>query len=713
MTLAEIIAKHIPAATLEGVVFDQGVLTEEQRTAIFKSTGLTAHEIATRVLAVYDDRAYMLADGLSQQVSERDWDTAELLFPFFRERGAYYNNQQASLIGRIPTLSLEELSRFLEAVKRHVCVIVYRHASGHVERGTGFLVAKDLVLTCRHVLKDIDKNASIGANGRRVEVFFDFHRGGQVEDVDPLPPGARRVTLAAGWHVDSCEDTVPDGLLGVLSQVDDARIRKSLDFVLLRLAEPVGLQPVNRGGGRRRGWIELPPRNFAGSLEAKDWIIIPQHPNGLPLRIDLGRYHGGDQTETRIRYNTNTAPGTSGAPCFNEKFHLVGVHNAAVPPVGKAIANQAIRWDLVEARVKPHVLAAISNYTLRWSTSRDGENVQVILGREKLLEWIKASAVANPRHRADRVYAAHATVAYAGCSFSSDVLHAEIRDSKIRRAVYGQRGQQLPQSAEDFLRSLLRELAIDPQKVAPADAMPLRPGGAETSGVAPLLGGEVDKLDKWLADELPTWLGRIINAHLDQQVDAREAARKLLDYYHVTGQEVDPEVLAEIKKNSEAPNPVMVRAVSWQCAYVVIDDLRASEYNGAGARTELRGEVEKLIAALVRGKSEDALHSGLRRLRWMFLGYLPDFLTSDPGDGTGAVLEHLDPNAIGEREVFAVFTRMFDANVIRESWYNDSAVGYAKASVKFAQRDDDTEPWLLRLQRRTGQASEDALQEPA
>lgn len=704
MTLAEIIAKYIPAATLESVVYDQRVLTQEQRTAIFKSVGLSQHEIATRVLAGYGHRASLLADGLSQQVS---WDTAELLFPFFAASGAYYNNLQASLIGRIPTLPLDELSDFLDAVKRHVCLIVWRNATGEVSRGTGFLVAKDLVLTCRHVFRGLDTNANIAATGHRVEVFFDFRRGEQVDDVEPFPPGAKRVPLADQWHVDSGNDTDPDGLLDPLSPADEARIRGALDFVLLRLAEPVGLQPVDQGGGRRRGWINLPPKNFAGSLVAKDWIIIPQHPHGMPLRIDLGRYHGSDQTQTRIRYNTNTADGTSGAPCFNQTFNLVGVHNASVPPQAKRVANQAIRWDLVEARVKPYVLAASNDYTLRWSISRDGENVQAILGRDKLLRWIKDSAVSNPRHRADRVYAAHATVPYAGCSFSSDVLHAEIRDTKTRRAVYGQRGQQLPESAEDFLWSLLRELAIDPQQVAPADVMPPRPGSGSSGGAVPLLGGEVDKLDKWLADELPAWLGRIINAHLERQVDASAAARKLLEYYQTTGQEVDPEVLADIRKNSEAPAPVMVRAASWQFAYVVIDDLRTSEYQGSSARTELRGEVEKLIAALVKGKSEEALHPDLKRLRWMFLGYLPDFLAANPGDGSGAVLEHLEPGAIGEDEVRAVFARLADAQLISEAWYSTYAEGFAMGAVLGI--DTSSEPRLVRLQRTVSIASQKAL----
>jgi hypothetical protein len=136
--------------------------------------------------------------------------------------------------------------------------------------------------------------------------------------------------------------------------------------------------------------------------------------------------------------------------------------------------------------------------------------------------------------------------------------------------------------------------------------------------------------------------------------------------------------------------------------------LRTSEYQGSSARTELRGEVEKLIAALVKGKSEEALHPGLRRLRWMFLGYLPDFLAADPGDGTGAVLEHLEPDAIGVPEVLAVFTRLADAQLISEAWYSTKASGVAEGMVLAITFNTSPEPRLVRLQRTVSIASQNA-----
>jgi hypothetical protein len=121
---------------------------------------------------------------------------------------------------------------------------------------------------------------------------------------------------------------------------------------LLRLDQKVGLQPLKLSGGRRRrSWVELAQDTVPQGLTAQDWIIIPQHPNGFPLKIDLGRYQELDQSGTRIRYSTNTSLGSSGSPCFNHQFKLVGLHNASVGPVTKRLANQAIRFDHIAALI--------------------------------------------------------------------------------------------------------------------------------------------------------------------------------------------------------------------------------------------------------------------------------------------------------------------------------------------------------------------------
>jgi hypothetical protein len=694
MTLAEIIATRIRPATVERVVFDHGRLSEAQRNDIFKQPNLSPLAIAEKLVDAYGTQPDQLAKRLHQQVADTDWATANELAVHFR--AGYDNNQQASLVARIPTVSLGKLSEFLDSVRRHICLIVSKDGNtGKIERGTGFLVAPELVLTCQHVLRNFPKGQA--ATGSQIDVYFDFMQGDEVDRVGLMPPDARKVALAEKWHVESCDGTDPDGVEGDLTPDEITRISNSLDFILLRLAEPVGLQPMSRGGGRRRGWISFPSTNVAKVLAMQDWIIIPQHPGGLPQRIDLGQFKEPDQTSTRIRYDTNTAPGTSGAPCFNQNFDLVGVHNARVGPEAAPKGNQAIRWDLVEARVKAHVqVAQAVSYAKLWSISRDGEPHRVILGREAFLDWLRASAVAEPKTLAERVYAAQANVPEGGCSFSVDVLHAEMRASKVPRAVYGDRGnQQLPSTPEDFLTSLIGELGIDPEVLK---TMPSRPGASDATTGLPLLGGEVDKLDRWIADELPAWLGRVINTHLDRQIDAREAARQVVEGMRLLGQQPP----AEVVKNSEAPNPILKRVNLWDFAYIVIDDLRVAGFPAGKPRSNLQGEVLSLVAALVKGKPEAAMPTGLRRLRWMFLGYLPDFIEKATADGNGATLETLDPGKVEAAQVVEMFWRMSEAKLPIQEWNQNWAQASAQAVILLADLQPIAAPRLSRLQQNAG-----------
>jgi hypothetical protein len=708
MTLEQIISERIAQATLEKVVFDQGLVSEARRAALFKASGLPWQEIAQKIVTEYRDQTATLAHGLYKQIAGSDWETAAKLYEHFKNNPELLDNHhQASLVARNPSLPMEELNEFLELVMRQVCLIVSRLGNGAaVVCGTGFLIGPDLVLTCRHVLKNLAPTADPHADGNRVEIYFDFLHGEPVDRLSPSLPGAKLVSLDHVWHVASDPDAVPDGLTGELPPEEIARIKSSLDFVLLRLDTCVGLQSLSAAGGRRRGWVQMPPDEVSQNLQTDDWIIIPQHPSGYSLRVDFGRFNKHDQTQTRIRYRVNAANGTSGAPCFNQKFKLVGIHNAYVGPKEQPIENQAIRFDHIAATVRQIVLQAanVTPYTLRWSVSRSDEPPRVILGREVLLQWLSESATPNPRHLADRVYVAHAAVPSAGRSFSIELLHAEIRGTKTPRAVYGESGQQLPTTPEDFLRSLIRELGMDLKQVETEDSMPSRPNVGNTAEMI----GEIDKLERWLSDELPEWLGNVIVKHLEKKVDGRDAARHALQYFEQRG-EKPPE---DLVKQAEGTTPIPARANTWDFAYVVIDDLRVDGYKGDGARSELKGELRSLIAALVKNKPEQAIHPGLRRLRWMFLGYLPDFISAATlADKNGATLEMLDPKAIGKTEIAAVVDRILQALLPKKDFPKEMARLQAGPIVRLVEQTTTAENRLFALQQEANNFSVDVLAE--
>ena len=69
------------------------------------------------------------------------------------------------------------------------------------------------------------------------------------------------------------------------------------------------------------------------------------------------------------------------------------------------------------------------------------------------------------------------------------------------------------------------------------------------------------------------------------------------------------------------------------------------------------------MAALIQGKPEQAMPAGLRRLRWMLLGDLPDYLAEADATRDGATLERLDPSGVGLDEVRIVWDRMAEAYV--------------------------------------------------
>jgi hypothetical protein len=693
--LEDIISKYIAPAMLERVITDQNLIGKAQRNALFKQTSLLYPYLVAAVVEAYGANAPRLAHGLYRQIDATDWEAAQRLKEHL-PAAADLINHQASLVGRIPTLALRELAQFLTDVTGQICLIVSRNGTGKVLVGTGFLVGPNLVLTCRHVLDHICDNADITGNGSRIEIYFDFDLGEPVETLSPDLPLARKVMLDPNWRVASGTVAKPDGLDTELDEGEIRRIKEALDFILLRLAEPVGLQPIERGGGRQRKWVDVSTAAVAQTVEDEDWIIIPQHPYGKAQRIDLGRFRELDQTETRLRYDTNTAKGSSGAPCFNQKFKLVGVHNAYVGPEENPRLNQAIRANLIARLIQPHLdpNVTLTSYLPRWSVAAGNEVPRVILGRGTLLNWLQADA-ATPTTIARRVYCAHADVPKAGCSFSIEILHAEIRGSKSPRAVYGDAGQILPATVEDFLLSLTRELGI----VTPSKEIPRRP--APPSNNPATIGiGEVDKLGRWISQELPEWLGDVINAHVQKEIDVRESAKKSVADLEAQGIEVPKKLQA----NADSKVPVIIRPNAWDHAYVVFDDLRSGSYPLTTPRTELRGEVQDLVAALVLPKSEAAMHTGLRRLRWMFLGYVPDFL---PTAGGGATIEILDPEKVGVEEIETILTRLSQAHLPVPKEAKKIWPAMAKLVVRAAL--SRTEPKLVSLQSETNFATMELL----
>lgn len=194
--------------------------------------------------------------------------------------------------------------------------------------GTGFLVARDLVLTNHHVVMRIKDGR---ANWSDVTCLFDFRQA-----LDGTPIDSRRQTrvklAGPGWFKAGLTHSQYD----FYPQLGDATKTEG-DCALITLAQPIGDDPVGGAtadpGAPPRGWIALAAA--ANPVSAGNQLFMLQHPSGEPMQLTVGTVKQFNQAGTRVRYDANSKPGSSGAPCFNADLQLVALHQShdpATPP---------------------------------------------------------------------------------------------------------------------------------------------------------------------------------------------------------------------------------------------------------------------------------------------------------------------------------------------------------------------------------------------
>lgn len=171
--------------------------------------------------------------------------------------------------------------------------------------GTGFLVSPKLLMTNNHVLENAQT-----AGASRVE--FNFQEG-------------------------------PDGRLlpSIFVDFDPATFYvtdRALDFSVVALKG-------NLSNISRFGWNGLSASE--GKLIVGEYVSIIQHPSGERKQIALRENQVVDVLENFVHYRTDTSPGSSGSPVFNDQWEIVALHHSGIPKKdsqGRILAVNGAVW---------------------------------------------------------------------------------------------------------------------------------------------------------------------------------------------------------------------------------------------------------------------------------------------------------------------------------------------------------------------------------
>lgn len=239
---------------------------------------------------------------------------------------------------------------FLElalAVARFVGRVNIRTGPGRtVGFGTGFMVSPRLLLTNNHVLDSAE-----AARHSEVEFDYQYDRSGRLLTVVPygLEPNTFFITS------------------------------KELDYTLVAVKG----QSVSGVDLKFYGWTRLIEEQ-GKTLIGKPLNII-QHPKGEAKQIVLRHNKLIDLLDTFAHYLTDTEPGSSGSPVYNDQWEVVALHHSGVPKIenGNYIAKDGSIW-------KPGMdlddLAWVANEGIRVSSIvRDVKNRKLITSEQRRL----------------------------------------------------------------------------------------------------------------------------------------------------------------------------------------------------------------------------------------------------------------------------------------------------------------------------------------
>ncbi len=231
-------------------------------------------------------------------------------------------------------------SNFVELIrhaKQKVGRIAIKQGNRNIGFATGFMVAENLLLTNWHVFKSISEVAD-----SEIQFFYEYDTLG-----NPERPVSFKLQSEIFYHSN-----------------------KELDYCF------VAVSPSDISGNKSIndiGYIFLDPALGKLGTEEEEALNIIHHPDGDYMQLSIRENLFVKITPTSIWYQTDTAPGSSGSPVFNDQWQVVALHH-----MGIGRKNEAGKYIDKDGKVIPKINGKIDASKVVWDAN-EGIRISVIL----------------------------------------------------------------------------------------------------------------------------------------------------------------------------------------------------------------------------------------------------------------------------------------------------------------------------------------------
>lgn len=234
--------------------------------------------------------------------------------------------------------------------------------------GTGFLVGNAYLMTNNHVIASKAEAKSI-----LVQFNYQVDHEGVAQPIDTwrLDPDAFFYTNAAldftivkvkgkAFILKPPPIRIPPSSIRPAAQAEAEEVavvdEEALPPLPIRLRYP----------GSKWGYLQLPTAAVAFAVDQQ--LNCVQHPAGRMKEVAVQQNELTQVYTDRIHYRTDTEPGSSGSPVFDNAWNLVVLHHAAgdLDPSGSWLDNEGMRLDSIVTHLRaqfgttnPGLLAAL------------------------------------------------------------------------------------------------------------------------------------------------------------------------------------------------------------------------------------------------------------------------------------------------------------------------------------------------------------------